>query len=81
MLLWIIFAIYTAFVVWVVWFGGAEAMEGSFLEAFTSNDRWLGGLVSNSFLFKACLFVGWLLQLAILLGIQIPGKRWILKFL
>lgn len=81
MWLWIIFAIYTAFAVWVVWFGGAEAMEGSFLEAFTSNERWLGGLVSNSFLFKACLLVGWLFQLAILLGIRIPGKRWILKFL
>ena len=77
---WIIFAIYTAFVVWVVFLGGAEAMEGSLLEAFVRNDRWLGGLVSNSFLFRACLFVGWLLQLAILLGIQVPGKRWILKF-
>lgn len=81
MWLWIIFAIYTAFVVWVVWFGGAEAMEGSFFETFIRNDRWLGGLVSNSFLFKACLFVGWLFQLANLLGIQIPGKWWILRFL
>ncbi len=78
---WIIFAIYTAFVVWVVFLGGAEAMEGSFLEAFVRNDRWLGGLVSNSFLFRACLFVGWIFQLAILLGIQVPGKRWILRFL
>lgn len=81
MWLWIIFAIYTAFVVWVIFLGGAEAMEGTFLEAFTSNERWLGGLVSRSFLFKICLFAGWLLQLAMLLGVRIPGKSWIMRVL
>ena len=81
MLQWIFFAGYTALVVWVMFLGGDEALEGSLLEAFVRNDRWLGGRVSNSFLFKACLCVGWILQLAFLLGIKIPGKLWIQRLL
>jgi len=64
MLIWLCFAIHTAFVVWVMFYGGAERLEGSILAALA-----LGRLAPflSARLLSAYALFSWIANGAVLL--------------